>query len=154
MKLVEVSMLCLLCSVGLALPALAAVEPENAAEYEEYAFTAYEYFNGVEVGSSTGGAASEGVEFSAMQCCAPSEPGGIPSCFMLMVPASTDSAAAWSLIKEALYGNMLPPLREVTFHGFRIYYSFPYANDVKFTLCTLDASGRADQVVESITIAQ
>ena len=153
MRAIKFSLACIFCVAGLAATALAHV-PESAADSEYYSFTVNEYFNGAEVGSSTGGAASQAAEYSAMQCCAPSEPGGIPACFMLMVPASTDSTAAWALIKEALCGNILPQLREVMFHGFRIYYSFPYANDVKFTLGTRDAATGAELVVDSITIAQ
>jgi hypothetical protein len=152
--LIKVSLLSVLCMLGLALPALAEEVQESAADYEMFAFTTNEYFNGVEVGSSSGGGASEGAEYSVMRVCAPSEPGGIPNCFMLMLPASTGSDTVWALIKEALHGNILPPLREVTFHGFRIYYYFPYANDVKFTLSRRGTGNATGSVVESITIAQ
>jgi hypothetical protein len=150
----KIVFLCLCSLVALALPALAAEEQAGAKHCATYSITVNQYSNGDEIGLAEFGNMQDTTISSASQICAPSEPGGIPSCFMLILPPQAWTGAPWPMIKEYLHGNILPPLRETNLHGLRIYYFFPYANDVKFTITSCDADDAAERWVESVTIAQ
>jgi hypothetical protein len=153
-KLIKVSLLCLLGAVGLALPVFATEEQAGATHCASYSITVNQYFNGEEVGVTELGNLQDTAKSNACQICAPSEPGGIPSCFMLILPPQAWTGTPWPQIKENLHGRGLPPLRETMLHGLRIYYYFPSANDVKFTISARDAGAAAESWVESVTIAQ
>lgn len=150
----KLSLLFLLCAISLAQPALAAEKQAAATHCASYSITVNQYFNGEEIGVTELGNLQDLATSNACQICAPSEPGGIPDCFLLILPPQAWTGTPWPQLKANLHGKILPPLREAILHGVRLYYYYPYANDVKFTISARDAGDAAESWVESVTIAQ
>lgn len=154
MMLKRILLLCLCSFAARALPAIAAEKKAAATHCVSYSITVNQYFNGEEIGATELGHLQDLATSNACQICAPSEPGGIPDCFLLILPPQAWTGTPWPQLKANLHGKILPPLREAILHGVRLYYYYPYANDVKFTLTWRDAGDAAERWVETVTIAQ
>jgi hypothetical protein len=150
----KIVLLCLGSLVGLALPALAAEEQDGPVKWTSYSITMNEYSKGEEVGCAEYGNLQDTATSNACQVCAPSEPGGIPACFLLILPPKAWTGTPWPVIKQYLHGHIMPPLRETMLHGIRLYYYFPDADDVKFTISEKRTGEATERFVESVTIAQ
>jgi hypothetical protein len=138
-----VLMAALLASALLAQAAFAADQPASppSGAADQYTLSTREYAQGEIVGESYFGPFALDDKTEIIRIC--SARGGegaaarIPVCYMLALNPTAQAKLKQSMegrMHETLQGFDQPPLREVRFGGWRIYFYFPYADRVQFTI--------------------